>query len=179
MLKHVPVDEPLRGELLNVERLEERARALATGLAASGRSRFGRIVLLRRLSENLAALRHVYQTIAGDVHRGESAEPGAEWLLDNFHLVEAEGAGIRHDLPPAFYRKLPHAPGKERRPRLYVMAEELVAASDARLDASRLSSFFLAYQAVTPLPLGELWASPSMLRLALIENLRRLAGRIL
>ncbi len=175
------MDEPLRGELLNVERLEERARALATSLAPSRRSRTGRTVLLRRLSENLAALRHVYQTVAGDVHRGESAEPGAEWLLDNFHLVEAESAGIRHDLPPAFYRKLPRAPGKwkERRPRLYVMAEELVAGSDARLDASRLSSFLLAYQAVTPLPLGELWAWPSVLRLALIENLRRLAARIL
>jgi cyclic beta-1,2-glucan synthetase len=177
----LPADEPLRGELLNVERLEERAKALAADLATARPSRFRRAVLLRRLNENLSALRHVYRTVADDVHRGESAEPGAEWLLDNFHLVEAEGEGVRHDLPGRFYRKLPRAPGKEHagRLRLYVIAEELVSASDARLDAARLSRFLLAYQTVTPLPLGELWAWPSVLRLALIENVRRLAGRIL
>jgi cyclic beta-1,2-glucan synthetase len=176
-----PVEEPLRGELLNVERLEERAKVLATSLATARPSRFGRTILLRRLSENLSALRHVYRAVADDVHRGETAEPGAEWLLDNFHLVEAEGEGVRHDLPSRFYRKLPRAPGKEYagKLRLYVMAEELVAASDARLDAARLSRFLLAYQTVTPLPLSELWAWPSVLRLALIENLRRLGGRIL
>ena len=176
----LPVGEPLRGELLNDERLEERARALAGSLALSRPSRFGRAALLRRLNENLSALRGVYRTIAEDVHRGESAEPGAEWLLDNFHLVEAEGEGVRHDLPAPFYRKLPRAPGAEHRGnlRLYVMAEELVAASNARLDAARLSCFLLAFQSVTPLSLGELWAWPSVLRLALIENLRRLAERI-
>src|SRR5450756_1743724 len=70
-----PVEEPLRGELLNVERLEERAKALATSLATARPSRFGRTILLRRLSENLSALRHVYRTVADDVHRGETAEP--------------------------------------------------------------------------------------------------------
>ena len=59
------------------------------------------------------------------------------------------------------------------------MAVELLRHSDARLDAERLTRFINAYQAVAPLTIGELWAWPSMLKLALIENLRRLAEEIL
>src|SRR4249920_4080310 len=64
-------------------------------------------------------------------------------------------------------------------PRVYAMALELVRHSDARLDEQRLERFMSAYQRVAPLTLGELWAWPSMLKLALIENLRRLAAEAL
>ena len=49
---------------------------------------------------------------------------------------------------------------------------------DGRVDTESLSRFVAAYQTATPLKLGELWAIPIMLRLALIENLRRVATRI-
>ena len=63
-------------------------------------------------------------------------------------------------------------------PRVYDLAFEAIAHGDGRVDAEGLSRFVAAYQAVTPLKLGELWAIPIMLRLALIENLRRVAARI-
>src|SRR6185436_2095170 len=58
------------------------------------------------------------------------------------------------------------------------IALELIAHVDGRVDAVSLNSFIAAYQTVTPLKLGELWAVPIMLRLALIENLRRVAARV-
>src|SRR6185369_11291225 len=107
--------------------------------------------------------------------------PAAEWLLDNFHLVEGEMREVRHHLPSRFYRELPKLATRELAGtvRVYAMAVELLRYSDARLDAHRLNRFIHAYQTVAPLTLGELWAWPSMLKLALIENLRRLADEIL
>ena len=81
---------PLHGELLGVERLEERARALAAGFTLSRNPQRGPPRLLRRLADDARVLRSAYRVLAGDVRRGEPIVPAAEWLLDNFHLVEGE-----------------------------------------------------------------------------------------
>jgi len=53
-----------------------------------------------------------------------------------------------------------------------------VAHGDGRVDPETLSRFVAAYQTVADLRLGELWAIPIMLRLAVIENLRRVGVHI-
>jgi len=172
---------PLHGELLGVERLEERARALAAEFTLSRHPRRGRVRLLRRLSEHTRALREAYRVLASDVRRGEPIAPAAEWLLDNFHLVEGEIRGIRQHLPTRYYLELPKLASRDLAgtPRVYAMAVELLRYSDARLDARRLNRFVYAYQTVAPLTMGELWAWPSMLELALVEHLRRLSEELL
>src|SRR2546426_1838043 len=172
---------PLHGELLGVERLEERARALAAGFTLARNPRRGPPELLRRLSNHTRVLRHAYRPLAGDVRRGEPIAPAAEWLLDNFHLVEGEMREIRHHLPTRYYRELPKLATRELAgtARVYAMAVELLRYSDARLDAHRLKRFVYAYQTVAPLTIGELWAWPSMLKLALIEHLRRLSEELI
>jgi cellobiose phosphorylase len=181
-LRPVGLDStPLHGELLGVERLEERARALAAGFTLSRHARRKPDRLLRRLADDTRVLRHAYRTIAGDVRRGEAVTPAAEWLLDNFHLIEGEIREIRQHLPSRYYLELPKLATRELsgRARVYAMAVELLRYSDARLDLERLARFMTAYQAVTPLTIGELWAWPSMLKLALIEHVRRLSGELL
>jgi cellobiose phosphorylase len=172
---------PLRGELLNVERLEEHARALAARHTLARKTRRGAADFLSRLDDNARVLRLTYRALAEDVHRGEAVPPAAEWLLDNFHLIEAEVRGVRHDLPAKFYLELPKLAPRELAgsARVHAMALELVRHSDARLDPQRLTRFVAAYQTVAPLTIGELWAWPSMLKLALIEDLRRLAEEVL
>jgi cellobiose phosphorylase len=171
----------LHGELLGVERLEERARALAAEFTLARNPRRGPPRLLRRLSDDTRMLRHAYRTLAADVRRGEPTAAAAEWLLDNFHLVEGELHEIRHHLPARYYRELPKLATRELAgtPRVYAMAVELLRYSDARLDARRLERFIYAYQTVAPLSIGELWAWPSMLKLALIEHLRRLSEELM
>ncbi len=172
---------PLHGELLGVERLEERARALAAEFTLSRNPRRGPPLLLRRLAEDARVLRQAYRLLAEDVRRGEALAPAAEWLLDNFHLVEAEMREIRRHLPTRYYRELPKLTTRELAgtARVYAMAVELLRYSDARLDAKRLERFIYAYQTVAPLSIGELWAWPSMLKLALIEHLRRLSEELI
>src|SRR5688572_4320429 len=172
---------PLRGELLSVEHLEERARALAASFTLARNPRRRPRRFLPRLHDNARVLRHAYRALAHDVRRGEAVPPAAEWLLDNFHLVEGEIREVQKNLPQRYYLELPKIASRELAgmARIHAMALEFVRHSDARFDLPRLTHFISAYQSVAPLTLGELWAWPSMLKLVLIENLRRLAAEIM
>lgn len=172
---------PLRGELLSLEGLEERAKTLAAVFTLARDLKPGGHDVRARLQDNIRFLRTAYRALADDVHRGDVVDPAAEWLLDNFHLVESEAQAVRHDLPAGYYRKLPKLAAREHsgKARLYAMALALIRHGDGRLDQERLTRFVLAYQTVAPLTIGELWAWPSMLKLALLENLRILAEGIL
>jgi len=172
---------PLRGELLSPEGLEERAKTLAAVFTLLPASRAGGREVLPRLEGNIRVLTAAYRSLADDVHRGVAVPPAAEWLLDNFHLVESEARAVRHDLPVRYYRKLPKLAAREfsGKARIHAMAIELIRHGDGRLDAERLTRFVLAFQTVAPLTIGELWAWPSMLKLALLENLRLLTDGIL
>ncbi len=167
--------------MLGVERLEERARALAAEFTVSRDPRRVPPRLLRRLADDARVLRMAYRTLSGDVRRGEPCTPAAEWLLDNFHLIEGELREIRSHVPSRYYRELPKLVSRSRAgtARVYAMAVELLRYSDARLDAQRLDRFMNAFQSVAPLGIGELWAWPSMLKLALIDHLRRLSEELL
>ena len=172
---------PFRAELLNVERLEDHARQVAAQLHAARHPRASGRAYHRRLADNADALREAYRLIADDVHRGDPVPPSAEWLLDNFHLIEAEVVHVRRDLPPSYYRQLPTlvSPGLRATTRVHYLAVELLRHSDARLDTERLERFLAAYQTSAPLSLGEIWAWPSVLKAALVENVRRLTDELL
>jgi hypothetical protein len=63
-------------------------------------------------------------------------------------------------------------------PRVYDIALETISHGDGRVDSDSLNRFVASYQSIATLNLGELWAIPIMLRLALIENLRRVGVRV-
>lgn len=176
---HVKAEElPLRDELLNVDQLERHAR----GIASAHRLATGVVEdkLLPRLAENEAMLVDTYDVIANAAAKNRRIAPAAEWLLDNFYLIEEQIRSTRRLLPRSYSSELPRlasGPGSDF-PRVYSIALELIAHTDGRIDSASLTGFLTAYQSVTPLKLGELWALPLMLRLALIENLRRVSVRI-
>ncbi len=174
-----PPERPLRDELLSIERLEERAKSLAARFTVGPSVRRVNRVF-PRLGDNARLLRSAYATLADDVHRGIVVTPAAEWLLDHFHLVTAEIRAVRHNLPRTYYRELPRLTQRQwaGHTRIYAMALELIRHSDSRLDRSQLVRFMSSFQSVAPLTIGELWAWPSILKVALIENLRRLAEEI-
>ena len=115
------------------------------------------------------------------MRHGAFVTPATEWFLDNFHLIASEIVEIRENLPRRYYRELPALVTREHsgEARVYAIAVELLRYSDSRLDLAQLTHFLNSYQRVAPLTIGELWAWPSMLKLALVENLRRLADEIL
>jgi len=171
---------PLHGELLGVARLEERARALAAEFTVSRHPHRSSPGLLRRLADDRKVLQNAYRTLSGDARQGAAVVPAAHWLLDNFHLVESEMHAVRRDMPLRYYRELPKLATRDRKgqARIQAMAVAMLRYSDARLDANRLTRFLYAFQTVAPLTIGELWAWPSMLRMALVEHLRRLTDEL-
>jgi len=130
-----------------------------------------------RLSENAKVLLDAYGTIAESTGSGRTLSPAAEWLLDNFHVVEEQIREIKTDLPPRFYYQLPkNAEGHLKGyPRVFGLAWAFVAHTDSRFELQTLIRFVNAYQRVQPLTIGELWAIAITLRITLVENLRRLA----
>ncbi len=133
------------------------------------------------LEASVRVLATGYHDLADDVHRGVAVPPAAEWLLDNFHLIESEARAVRRDLPVRYYRTLPKLAAGELagRARIHALALDLIRHGDGRVDEERLTRFFHAFQVVAPLTIGELWALPSMLKLGLLENLRLLVAWIL
>ena len=174
-------DGPLRDELLSIEGLEERAKSLAARFTVDPNPRRLARSVFPRFEENARVLHQAYRILADDVHRGEFVTPAGEWLLDNFHLVTSEIVDVRRNLPRGYYRQLPKLALRELAgdARVYALAVELIRHSDSRLERQQLVRFLNSYQTVAPLTIGELWAWPSMLKLALIENLRRLADEVL
>jgi cyclic beta-1,2-glucan synthetase len=100
--------------------------------------------------------------------------------LDNFYLIQEHIRIGKKHLPKGYSEDLPRLlnGASEGLPRVYDLAIEIISHSDGRVDSKSLAGFITSYQTVSPLKLGELWAIPIMLRLALIENLRRLSTQI-
>ena len=170
--------EPIREELFSVERLEEHARSLAIAQPVASRASRGS-PLARRLVNNAAALLAAHRKIAKAIDEGRTITPAAEWLIDNYHLVEKQIREIRADLPLGYYRQLPKLAGGPFAgyPRVFGITWAFVAHADSRFDVEMLCRYVRGYQEVQPLTIGELWAVPITLRIVLIENLRRLAGQ--
>src|SRR5438477_564512 len=166
---------PLRAELFGVEQLARHAQAIAAQhKLVAGRTSAR---LLTRLDQNEKVLRAFNRaTLAVDQSR--LVTPAAEWLLDNFYLIEEQIQLAHRHLPEQYSRELPRLANGLSAGflRVYDIVLELIAHVDAQIDADSLSAFVAAYQTVAPLKLGELWAVPIMLRLGLIENLARITS---
>ncbi|MEO8211752.1 MAG: glucoamylase family protein, partial [Myxococcales bacterium] len=175
-----PVDEqPLRAELFSIDQLARHAGQLASTHSLAT-SRLVTDQLMSRLDENEAVLVDTYHLVTAALRRSRRVSPAAAWLLDNFYLIEDQIRLTRRNLPRAYNRELPRlANGPQAgQPRAYTLALELISHVDGRVDADSLNAFIAAYQPAEPLHIGELWAIPIMLGLALIENLRRVAARV-
>ena len=170
---------PVRAELFSVERLEQHALTLAAAQSIAPRPR-NMPPLRRRLDDNARVLLAAWRASAREVAAGRDVVPAADWLLDNYHLVEAQIREIRTDLPAGYYRRLPKlATGPfAGYPRVFGIAWAFVAHTDSHFDIRTLHRFLVAYQTIQPLTIGELWAVAITLRIVLIENLRRLADQM-
>ncbi|MGH7475834.1 MAG: GH36-type glycosyl hydrolase domain-containing protein [Longimicrobiales bacterium] len=176
------VPGPIRGEPLGAERLAERARSLAEGQRIADAVHGGRSApLLVRLRETRAILEAGHERLATATSAARDVGPAGEWLLDNYHVVQEHIREVRESLPRSFYRELPELVSGQLAgyPRVYEIAITLISHTEGRISVDNVDLFVAAFQQRAPLSLGELWALPAMLRLGLIENIRRMTLRTL
>jgi hypothetical protein len=171
LASHYVGDEPpLRSELFSADQMDQHGKTLA----GSHKLDLGRAPdrLLARLTDNEHVLVEVCNLLTAAVTANQRITPAEEWLLDNFYLIEEQIRTAKRHLPKGYSRELPrllHGPSAGH-PRVYDIALETIAHGDGRVDPESLLRFVAAYQTVTALKLGELWAIPIMLRLALIPG---------
>jgi len=171
-------EPPLRSELFSSDQMELHGTTLA-GLHNLSPG-YPPDQLLARLAENEIILTGTRRLLMEAVTTDRRITPAGDWLLDNFYLIEEQIRTARRHLPKGYSRELPRLRDGQSAglPRVYDIALETISHSDGRIDPQSLSRLVAAYQTVSVLKLGELWAIPIMLRLALIENLRRVGARI-
>ncbi|MEO6443895.1 MAG: glucoamylase family protein, partial [Gemmatimonadaceae bacterium] len=171
---------PIRGDLLGADHLAARARAVAREQRlVGGRTPLRPALLLARLASTRRILTSAHtrllEAAANDIDTG----PAADWLLDNYHVVQEHLQEVRASLPRGFYRELPELASGPLTgyPRVYEMAISIISHTEARVDLDNVDLYVESFQSVVPLSIGELWAMPAMLRLGLIESVRRMTLR--
>ena len=169
-------EKPFRAEILSREACALRAAELAETHTITYR-RLAGVKLQKRFKENTRVLSNAYFAFAEAARNKEVLPAGAEWLLDNYHIIDEQVRGIRRDLPKSYYKALPKLTDAQwlGYPRVYQLVCDFISHADATVDIELLTVFIQAYQTKSILKIGEIWAVPIMLRLALVENLRRLA----
>ena len=173
------VEYPLLSELFSIDQLDKHGEAMARSHELDPRHNI-RDVLLTRLTENESILTETYQKLTEEETAKLNISAAGVWLLDNFFLIEEQIQLARQHLPKSYSRELPRLCSSDLigLPRVYVLVQDLISHVDGLVNEANLCTIIASYQRVTNLKLGELWAIPIMLRLALIENLRRIATRI-
>ena len=171
-------DELRQQELFSSEQMEIYGKALAKSHKLSKGKSSDK--LLGLLDDNEKILFDVHKQLVGRIKLSKNITPAAEWLLDNFYLIEEQIATARKHLPKKYSEELPClAEGLSKgMPRVYGITQEMISHRDGRVEKSSLFNFIAAYQKNTILTLGELWAIPIMLRLSVIGNLSRISRNI-
>ncbi|GAB4562279.1 MAG: cyclic beta-(1,2)-glucan synthase [Rhizobacter sp.] len=174
-----PAQPPVRSEIFGPERFAQHGRSLGeTHRAEPGNWRSA--TFFPRLRSNIQTLREAHRYIGLQATGGYDISPAGEWLLDNFHLIEAQLKEIHEGLPRRYFRTLPLLQDEPLAglPRVYGVAWAFVAHTDGAFDEELALRYLSAYQETRELKLAEMWALPTTLRVVLVENLRRLAERV-
>jgi cyclic beta-1,2-glucan synthetase len=171
-------NQPIRGVIFSLENLETHAQWLAQEQQKIITERGGS--LRPRLRDNARVLKNIYLQLDKAVAKKSAITPAAEWLLDNFYIIENQTHELQRSLTSHFERSLPKLSQGDFAglPRAFSLAWELVEHMDSQLDLTILTTFLKGYQRIEPLKIAELWSLSMVLRVILIENLRRIGEQV-
>lgn len=176
-------DENLLEEIPNVyinkENLEKHAAHISTYYSTVSKGNSKRRII-KNLDNNYKAIIDSYEHIDKASKDNREILGAAEWMLDNLYLIEKEYKTIKYNMPSSYYKNLPVIDKGIMKgyPRVYQIAVELVTHRDGIMDEETIESFIKAYEKNAPLTMGELWALPLMLRMALIQNISNISKKI-
>lgn len=166
---------------INKDELEKYATEIANYYSNTKKKVNCRRKLIKSLDKSYSKILKGYEYIDREARNRKEIVPAAEWMLDNLYLIEKEYKDIKHNMPASYYKNLPviNKGMMKGYPRVYHIAVEIVSHTDGRIDESTIKTFIAAYQKNCILTSGELWAFPIMVRIALIQNIGKIAEKIM
>jgi len=169
----------IRDASLTNEELEVHAKNISIQHAVTSRKSHITMVV-PRMNESYNLILATYLALNQDVQKRRVVPQAAEWLLDNFYMVEEQVKVLRRDFSRKRYNRLPilKSGAMKGYPRIYAIATELIAHSDGQIDEPGLTSYLNAYQTHNILLNREIGAVPMVMMLATIEYLRHLCEGI-
>jgi cyclic beta-1,2-glucan synthetase len=127
--------------------------------------------IVQAADSHLKNLETAYQSLTRFDEKKKIASSGVEWYLDNYYVVLKAIELIRDDLPEVYFKKLPSIKDDPQFPRIYHIAQAMIAYYQVELVQNDINEFLNAFQNHISLEMSELWALPLMLRLVLVEIL--------
>lgn len=133
-----------------------------------------------RLIENFKFITKTYEILNEDLKIGISIHPAGEWLLDNYYIIEESVKNIQKDLSLEKYTNFLGIQNGiyKGMARIYVLAAEIVAYTDSKIDGEILEDLLRAYQRKKTLNMEEIWWIGNFLQIAIIENIREVCEKI-
>jgi cyclic beta-1,2-glucan synthetase len=134
----------------------------------------GSAKLIHRLRDNARQILRAYQLLTQRIASRAVVPLESEWLLDNYYVIDDVIRQVSDHLPGSYYRELPVRDGGPHNgfPRIYLLAHAIVERGEKTLSEPDIHAAVDDYQQTTALTMGELWAVPIMLRIAVIELIR-------
>lgn len=133
-----------------------------------------------RLKEDFEIIKEVYKLLNEHLEIGIPIHPAGEWILDNLYIIEEAIKNICKDLTLKKYTNfLGIANGRyEGFARIYVLAGEMVAYTDGKINGENLKQMLMAYQNKKSLSMNEIWNIGLFIQIVLIENIREICEYI-
>ena len=169
----------IKGVLLDKHQLENYLAKLASDNVLKNKSDKNTYPI-PRVKENFEYITKVYNTLTQHLKLGVPIHPAGEWILDNYYIIEKTVKTIIKDMPIKKYTNFIGLENGNYKgfARIYVLASEIVAYTDAVIDRDNLSNLLQAYQSKKNLSMDEIWNIGIFLQIAIIENIRGICEKI-
>jgi len=169
----------INGTLLEKKQLEKHLEKTASSHNLSNKSKKETYPVPHML-ENFKIIQDVYNLLNEDLKIGISIHPAGEWLLDNLYIIEETVKQIQKELTLKKYTNFVGIDNGQYKgfARIYVLASEIVAYTDSKIDRKELEDYLIAYQSKKTLSMEEIWNIGIFLQIAMIENIREICEKI-
>lgn len=169
----------IKGALLDTQQLEDYLRKIASGHVLQDKSN-KYTYPIPRLKENFEFITEVYNLLNEHIKLKLPIHPAGEWILDNFYIIDETVKTVTKELT---LKKYTNFLGIANGPyagfaRIYVLASEIVAYTDGKINGKNLEVLLKAYEDKKTLSMDEIWNINTFLRMALIENIREACEKI-
>ena len=169
----------IEGAILDEEQLKAHMEKIAIQHTLKAKSNKNTYPVPQML-EDYTTIKNVYNLLNEHIKLGINIHPAGEWILDNFYIIEETVRQIEKEMTLKKYTNfIGIQNGKYMGfARIYVLAAEIVAYTDNKIDGENLKKYLQAYQTKKTLNMEEIWNIGIFLQISIIQNIAEICEKI-